>query len=76
MEERLWSVYVSEIGRDRVGETALDDSAVKEFSLRLDSTAARDSGMRSGSATFVSMMETAQLWDRHDPPGFWSLDGA
>jgi hypothetical protein len=36
-----------------------------------------DIGARGlGGATFVPMMESAHLWDRHDPPGFPSLDGA
>jgi hypothetical protein len=34
------------------------------------------SGEISGSATFVPMMESAHLWDRHDPPGFPSSDRA
>ena len=29
----------------------------------------------SGGATFITMMEPVQFWDRHDPPpGFWCLD--
>jgi hypothetical protein len=35
-----------------------------------------DIGARGlGSATFVPMMESAHLWDRHDPSGFPSLHG-
>ena len=50
----------------------LDECAVEEFVTvtPLDTLRGLD------GATFVPMMQPAHLWDRDDPPGFWSLDGA
>jgi hypothetical protein len=60
----LLSVYAS-------GITATAQENPPSDDLPMSVLIVTQPGAGSGGTPFVTMMEPAYCWDRHDPPGFW-----